>query len=251
LDSIPIWIRMSRLPAHLWNEKCFQAIENHLGEFLATDMGFIDSGEMVVTRILVLLNIREGLKECLNLTYFGRTRVKILDYEGVHFRCRRCHEYGHIIKECKSSSKGHRTPRSTSENRQNNEIPTIKDTSSPSTESSTGGNTTSEQATTRTEEVEDPLTQGGNILALVPAVRETSASKAGTEVVPQFLVDSLLGMHITISRSANGFFKDYSFSCLNGGLPRLIPPPSSFPDFFPSHNPSSLPPRSISPLKLH
>jgi hypothetical protein len=123
-------------------KNAFQAIGNHLGEFLAADMGFIDSGEMVVARILVLLNIREGLKEYLNLTDLGRTRVQILDYEGVPFRCRRCHEYGHIIKDCKSSSKGHRNPRPTSENRLDNEMPISKDTSSPSTESSIGGNTT-------------------------------------------------------------------------------------------------------------
>jgi hypothetical protein len=43
LDSIPIWVRLSGLPPHLWNEKCFQAIGNFLGEFLVADMGFIDS----------------------------------------------------------------------------------------------------------------------------------------------------------------------------------------------------------------
>jgi hypothetical protein len=110
LDSIPIWIRMSGLLPHLWNEKCLQAIGNHLGEFLSTYMGFIDSWEMAVARILILLNIREGLKEYLNLTDLERTRVQILDYEGVPFCCSRCHEYGHIIKECKSSSKGHKNP---------------------------------------------------------------------------------------------------------------------------------------------
>jgi hypothetical protein len=106
LDSIPIWVCLPGLPPHLWNEKCFQAIENHLGEFLVVDMGSIDSGEMDVARILVLLNIREGLKEYLNLTDLGRTTVQILDYEGIPFRCRRCHEYGHIIKDCKSNLKG-------------------------------------------------------------------------------------------------------------------------------------------------
>jgi hypothetical protein len=33
LDSIPIWVRLSGLPPHLWNEKCFQAIGNFLGSF--------------------------------------------------------------------------------------------------------------------------------------------------------------------------------------------------------------------------
>jgi hypothetical protein len=62
-------------------------------------MGFLESREMSVARILVLINIREGLMEFLNLIDLGRTRVPILDYEGVPFRCRRCHEYGHIVKD--------------------------------------------------------------------------------------------------------------------------------------------------------
>jgi hypothetical protein len=99
LDSIPIWVRLSGLPPHLWLEKCFQAIGNFLGEFLVVDMGFLEYGEMLVARILVLLNIREGIREFLNLTDLGRIRVQILDYEGVPFRCRRCHEYGNIVKE--------------------------------------------------------------------------------------------------------------------------------------------------------
>jgi len=61
LDSIPIWVRLLGLPPHLWNEKCFQAIGNHLGEFITADMSFLDTGEMAVARILVLLNVREGL----------------------------------------------------------------------------------------------------------------------------------------------------------------------------------------------
>jgi hypothetical protein len=89
------------------------------GEFLVADMGFVESGEMSVARILVLLNIREGLKEFLNLTDLGRTRVQILDYEGVPFHCRRCHEYGHIVKDCKSTMKEHRNNRSTSDFRAN------------------------------------------------------------------------------------------------------------------------------------
>jgi hypothetical protein len=69
-------------------------------------MGFIESREMLVERILVLLNIREGLREFLNLADLGRTRVQILDYEGVPFQCRRCHEYGHVFMDCLNSMRG-------------------------------------------------------------------------------------------------------------------------------------------------
>jgi hypothetical protein len=46
IDSIPIWVQLSGLPLHLWNEKCFQAIANFLGEFLDAYMGFLEFGEI-------------------------------------------------------------------------------------------------------------------------------------------------------------------------------------------------------------
>jgi hypothetical protein len=79
-------------------------------------MGFLESREMSMARILVLLNIREGLQKFLNLTDLRRTRVQILDYEGVPFRCRRCHEYGNIVKELKNSMRGHKNSRSSVKN---------------------------------------------------------------------------------------------------------------------------------------
>jgi hypothetical protein len=77
LDSIPIWVRLPGLPPHLWSESCFKALRNFLGEYISADMSFLASGNMVVARILVSLNIREGLREFINLTDLGRTRVQI------------------------------------------------------------------------------------------------------------------------------------------------------------------------------
>jgi hypothetical protein len=161
---------------------------------------------MSVARILVLLNIREGLKEFLNLTDLGRTRVQILDYEGVPFHCRRCHEYGHIVKDCKSTMKERRNNRSTSENRVDEGLPASLGANTPSSGSSIGGTTPSDPATSRIVEAEAPTTQEGDSLVLVPAGRDVSAPEACSEAIPQFLLDNLLGMHLTISRSVNGFF---------------------------------------------
>jgi hypothetical protein len=204
-------------------------------------MSFLDTGEMAVARILVLLNVREGLKEFLNLTYLGRTRVQILDYEGIPFRCRRCHEYGHIIKDCKYSSRGHRNRRPFAENRRSNVTPISKDTSSPTTESSIGGNT-NEQEASRTEEVEAPPLQEGIGMALVPVDREQQASEAGSEAIPHFLVDSFLGMHISISRPTFGFSKEFNFTMLNRGLSPTLPSLTLLPSpplpLLPSPHPS-------------
>ena len=51
-----------------------------------------------VARILVNLNVREGLGEEIDFSWGNCTLSQILDYENVPFRCRRCHQYGHLIK---------------------------------------------------------------------------------------------------------------------------------------------------------
>lgn len=230
LNSIPIWVRLSSLPPHLWNEKCFQDIGNHLGKFLVANMGFIDSAEMSVARIMVLLNIREGLKEFHNLTHLGRTRIQILDYEGVPFYCKRCHEYGHIVKDCKSTMKERRNNHSTSENRVDKGISASLGASTPSSGSSTRGTNPCEPAASRIVEAETSTTQEGDTLALIPARRDVSASKACSEPIPQFLLHNLLGMHLNISRSVNGIFKDFSLHVWTVVvLPRSFPPQSFRP----------------------
>lgn len=46
------------------------------------------------------LDTREGLEEKITLQWRHFTKIQILDYEGVPFRCRRRHKVGHLFKEC-------------------------------------------------------------------------------------------------------------------------------------------------------
>jgi hypothetical protein len=77
-----------------------------LGSFIEEDMSFIYSREMGVSRILVNLNLREGLLEYLNLISGGQSFKKKLDYEGIPFMCRRCHQYDHNVSHCNLSLQG-------------------------------------------------------------------------------------------------------------------------------------------------
>ena len=53
-----------------------------------------------VARILVEVNIREGLPETIDLDWGPDIITQPLDYENVPFWCRRCHAYGHPVSEC-------------------------------------------------------------------------------------------------------------------------------------------------------
>ena len=50
--------------------------------------------------ILVSIDIRTELKECLNLIRGNVTRQQPLDYEGLLFRCHRYQKVGHLAQKC-------------------------------------------------------------------------------------------------------------------------------------------------------
>ena len=64
------------------------------------DRSYIESGNIVIARILVHLDTREGLVESLRLQYRELIRWQILDYEGAPIWCRCYHEVGHLYKDC-------------------------------------------------------------------------------------------------------------------------------------------------------
>jgi len=100
VDIIPIWVRMPALPLQYWNEFHLRGIGNMLGTCLDVDLSFLKTHVKQVARVLVSINIREGLAETIKLKWGPDVIIQILDYENVPFRCRRCHAYGHPISEC-------------------------------------------------------------------------------------------------------------------------------------------------------
>jgi hypothetical protein len=100
MDIIPVWVRLPTLPLHFWSFEHFKLIGNYLGDFLDADMTFEETKQRKVARVLVNLNIREGLGEEVDLSWGSFTHTQRLDYENVPFRCRRCHQYRHLIKNC-------------------------------------------------------------------------------------------------------------------------------------------------------
>ena len=60
-EKEPIWIKLSCLPPHLWNIVLFKMIGDVLGVYVDTDLSYKVIGEMSIARILVLLDLHEGL----------------------------------------------------------------------------------------------------------------------------------------------------------------------------------------------
>lgn len=72
------------------------------------DFSFKITRDMVLARILVLLDLREGLalKICLTADYGNITQI--MDYEGVPFRCHICHFADHLVAKCERPFQGMR-----------------------------------------------------------------------------------------------------------------------------------------------
>ena len=61
VDVVPVWVRLPALPLHFWDLYHFRRIGDMLGTFLEADLSFLESREKKVARILVNLNVREGI----------------------------------------------------------------------------------------------------------------------------------------------------------------------------------------------
>jgi hypothetical protein len=100
IDELPIWVHLPGLPVELWTPKGFEYLGNALGRYMDVDMSFKSStGKMSMAHILVSLNIRKGLAEEIELSWGDKSIMKKLDYEGIPFKCRRCHKHGHNASE--------------------------------------------------------------------------------------------------------------------------------------------------------
>lgn len=101
VDSVPLWVRLPGLPLQYWKLQHLREIGNILGKFLEADLSFLETNQRQVARILVNVNIRDGLAEDMQLIWGPFVYKQVLDYENVPFRRRHCHAYGHPASECK------------------------------------------------------------------------------------------------------------------------------------------------------
>ena len=51
-------------------------------------------------RIYVEVDLEKGLLEVVNLYMDGWEHMQKVDYEQLPFKCKKCHEYSHFVKNC-------------------------------------------------------------------------------------------------------------------------------------------------------
>ena len=97
--SIPVWVRLYSLPLDYWQTESLFAIGNKLGCFVKAPEATRRGEYTSFTRICVEMDLSGALPYEVILEVFDEEWVQTVDYEHIPFRCRRCHEHGHLFRD--------------------------------------------------------------------------------------------------------------------------------------------------------
>jgi hypothetical protein len=96
----PVWIRLYSLPQEFWLEEVLAGIGNTIGIYVKSSEATKQRRYTSYARICVYLNIAKPLPGSIVLEYHDEDWIQTIDYEHIPFRCRKCHEHGHLFREC-------------------------------------------------------------------------------------------------------------------------------------------------------
>ena len=99
LSCAPAWIRLYSLPWEYWEENSLQEIGNALGEFIKVAEETKLCRYTSYARICVYMDLKQALPDTVSLFHEDVEWIQLIDYEHVPFRCRKCHNLGHLYRD--------------------------------------------------------------------------------------------------------------------------------------------------------
>lgn len=103
--QVPVWIRLFSLPIDYWSLNALKQIGDKLGTFIKASEATLQKKYTSCARICVDMDVSGALHEGLWLEYRDEDYYQAIYYEQIPFRCRKCHEHGHLIRECPMNRK--------------------------------------------------------------------------------------------------------------------------------------------------
>eukprot|EP00253_Pinus_taeda_P012662 PITA_12662 len=95
-----VWIKLFGLQMEFWDPEILEGIGNAIGSFVKVAESTKRGRYTSYARVCVYMNITEPLPEFIELEYHDEVWQQPVDYEHIPFWCRRCHEYGHVYRQC-------------------------------------------------------------------------------------------------------------------------------------------------------
>jgi len=74
-------------------------IGNTLGRYVKSSKDTKQKKYTSYAKIYVYMNISKSLPGSVTIEYQDEEWMHTIDYEHIPFRCRKCHEYGHLFKD--------------------------------------------------------------------------------------------------------------------------------------------------------
>eukprot|EP00253_Pinus_taeda_P010957 PITA_10957 len=102
LTSVLVWIRLYSLPLDYWLPESLKTIGNKLGHFLKISEVTLKGRYTSFARICVEMDLSGAISEVIILDLYDEEWVQNVDYEHIPFRCGKCHEHGHLYRDCPS-----------------------------------------------------------------------------------------------------------------------------------------------------
>jgi len=95
-----VWIRLYSLPQEFWLEEILQGIDNTLGIEVKSVEATRQIHYTSYVTIYVYKDISKPLPGSICLEHQDNDWIQTIDYEHIPFRCRKCHEHGHLFGDC-------------------------------------------------------------------------------------------------------------------------------------------------------
>ena len=96
---VPVWIPVFSLPIDYWRPAALEQIGNTLGTFIQAFKATLQKRYTYCACICVEMDVSGALHDGLWLEFRDVQFFQAIDYEQIPFRCRKCHEHGHLFRE--------------------------------------------------------------------------------------------------------------------------------------------------------
>jgi hypothetical protein len=105
-------MRLYSLLLDYWLPSTFEEIGNKLGKYVKTSEETLKGRYTSYARICIEMDVLGALPEAISLEFRDEEWIQSIDYEKIHFRCRRFHEHGHLLENSLSiKNKKRKTPK--------------------------------------------------------------------------------------------------------------------------------------------
>jgi hypothetical protein len=100
-----VWLRLYSLSLDYGLPSTFKEIGNKLGKYVKTSKETLKGRYPSHARIFIEMDVSGALLEAISSKFRDEEWTQSIDHEQILFRCRRCHEHRHLLRECPLNKK--------------------------------------------------------------------------------------------------------------------------------------------------